>query len=195
PPGVEGNFVIRRPFPGLTPTIWNDPERYKRDYWSRIPGCYYTGDGASRDENGYFWFVGRFDEIIKISAHRVGTVEIESVLLIHPDVAEAAVVGVPDELRGEVAFALVVPKPGREPTESMKAELKELVRKNMGAVVVIGNIAFVSKLPKTRSGKIMRRLIKALVSGQPLGDTSTIEDPAAIEEIKKAVQMAQTRDR
>lgn len=187
PPGVEGNFVIRRPFPGLTPTIWNDPERYKRDYWSRIPGFYYTGDGASRDENGYFWFVGRFDEIIKISAHRVGTVEIESVLLLHPDVAEAAVVGVPDELRGEVAFALVVPKPGKEPTEKMKAELKELVRRNMGAVVVIGNIAFVSKLPKTRSGKIMRRLIKALVAGQPLGDTSTIEDPTAIEEIKKAV--------
>lgn len=195
PPGVEGNFVIRRPFPGLTPTIWNDPERYKRDYWSRIPGCYYTGDGASRDENGYFWFVGRFDEIIKISAHRVGTVEIESVLLLHPDVAEAAVVGVPDELRGEVAFALVVPKPGKEPTESMKAELKELVRRNMGAVVVIGNIAFVSKLPKTRSGKIMRRLIKAVVAGQPLGDTSTIEDPAAIEEIKKAVAVARARDR
>lgn len=195
PPGVEGNFVIRRPFPGLTPTIWNDPERYKRDYWSRIPGCYYTGDGASRDENGYFWFVGRFDEIIKISAHRVGTVEIESVLLLHPGVAEAAVVGVPDELRGEVAFALVVPKPGKEPTESMKAELKELVRRNMGAVVVIGNIAFVSKLPKTRSGKIMRRLIKAVVAGQPLGDTSTIEDPAAIEEIKKAVAVARARDR
>jgi acetyl-CoA synthetase len=195
PPGVEGNFVIRRPFPGLTPTIWNDPERYKRDYWTRIPGCSKTGDCASRDQNGYFWFVGRFDEIIKISAHRVGTVEIESVLLLHPDVAEAAVVGVPDELRGEVAFALVVPKPGKEPTESMKAELKELVRRNMGAVVVIGNIAFVSKLPKTRSGKIMRRLIKAVVAGQPLGDTSTIEDPAAIEEIKKAVAVARARDR
>lgn len=189
PPGTEGNFVIRRPFPGLTPTIWNDPQRYKRDYWSRIPGCYYTGDGASRDENGYFWFVGRFDEIIKISAHRVGTIEIESVLLMHPDVAEAAVVGVPDELRGEVAFALVVLKPGKTPGDRIRSELKELIRKNMGAVVVMRDIAFVSKLPKTRSGKIMRRVIKAVIAGQQPGDTSTIEDPAAIDEIKRILEI------
>lgn len=187
PPGIEGNFVIRRPFPGLTPTIWKDSERYVRDYWTRIPGCYYTGDGASRDENGYITFVGRFDEIIKIAAHRVGTIEIESALLYHPAVAEAAVVGMPDELRGEVAFAIVVLKPGFEASDKMKAELKAQVRKSMGALVVIGDMAFVSKLPKTRSGKIMRRVIKAVVTKQPLGDYSTMEDPAAIDEVKKAL--------
>jgi acetyl-CoA synthetase len=190
PPGVEGNFVIRRPFPGLTPTIWRDPERYVRDYWTRIPGCYYTGDGASRDQNGYISFVGRYDEIIKIAAHRVGTIEVESALLYHPAVAEAAVVGMPDELRGEVAFAIVVLKPGYEPSDKMKAELKAQVRKSMGALVVIGDMAFVSKLPKTRSGKIMRRVIKAVVTKQPLGDYSTMEDPAAIDEVKKALANA-----
>jgi len=189
PVGVKGNFVVRKPFPGLTPTIWGDEDRYAREYWNRIPGCYYTGDGAIKDADGYIWFVGRVDEVIKIAAHRIGTIEIESALLSHPAVAEAAVVGKPDPIRGEVACAFVVLKPKYQPIDELKETLKGVVRKIMGPIVVIGNILFVSKVPKTRSGKIMRRLIKAVVTDQPLGDYSTIEDATAIDEIKKAAEV------
>jgi len=189
PVGVKGNFVVRKPFPGLTPTIWGDEDRYAREYWNRIPGCYYTGDGAIKDADGYIWFVGRVDEVIKIAAHRIGTIEIESALLSHPAVAEAAVVGKPDPIRGEVACAFVVLKPKYQPIDELKETLKGVVRKIMGPIVVIGNILFVSKVPKTRSGKIMRRLIKAVVTDQPLGDYSTIEDATATDEIKKAAEV------
>jgi acetyl-CoA synthetase len=187
PAGVEGTFVIRRPFPGLTPTLWRDHERYVESYWNRFPGAYTTGDAAMKDEDGYVWFLGRVDEVIKISAHRIGTIEIESALLRHPAVAEAAVVGRPDQLRGETACAFVVLKSGNEPGESMIKELKEGVRKTMGPIVVISDIHFVNKLPKTRSGKIMRRVIRAILTDKPMGDYSTIEDESSIEELKKAV--------
>ena len=187
PVGTEGTFVCRRPFPGLTPTLWRDHERYVQDYWGRIPGVYYSGDAAMRDEDGYFWFLGRVDEVIKISAHRIGTIEIESALLQHPAVAEAAVVGRPDQLRGEVAVAFVVLKAGQTPDEALKQALRELVRKTLGPVVVIGDIFFTSKLPKTRSGKIMRRLIKAIITNKPLGDYSTIEDATSLDDLKKAM--------
>jgi acetyl-CoA synthetase len=187
PAGIEGTFVIRRPFPGLTPTLWRDHERYVESYWNRFPGAYTTGDAAMKDEDGYIWFLGRVDEVIKISAHRIGTIEIESALLRHPAVAEAAVVGRPDQLRGETACAFVVLKSGNEPGESMKQELKESVRKTMGPIVVISDIHFVNKLPKTRSGKIMRRVIRAILTDKPLGDYSTIEDESSIEDLKKAV--------
>jgi len=187
PVGVEGTFVCRRPFPGLTPTLWRDHERYVQDYWNLIPGAYYSGDAAIRDEDGYFWFLGRVDEVIKISAHRVGTIEIESALLQHPAVTEAAVVGRPDQLRGEVAAAFVVLKAGQIPDEALKQALRELVRNTLGPVVVIGDIFFTSKLPKTRSGKIMRRLIKAIITNKPLGDYSTIEDATSLDELKKAM--------
>ncbi|MEM3626407.1 MAG: acetate--CoA ligase [Candidatus Bathyarchaeia archaeon] len=187
PPGVEGTFVCRRPFPGLTPTLWRDHERYVEDYWNRIPGFYYTGDAALRDEDGYIWFLGRVDEVIKISAHRIGTIEIESALLQHPSVAEAAVVGRPDPLRGETACALIVLKGGYEPSDELKQTLRDLVKKTLGPIVVISDILFVTRLPKTRSGKIMRRLIRAILTGKALGDYSTIEDETAIEEVKKAV--------
>ena len=187
PAGVEGTFVIRRPFPGLTPTLWRDHDRYVESYWNRFPGAYTTGDAAMKDEDGYVWFLGRVDEVIKISAHRIGTIEIESALLRHPAVAEAAVVGRPDQLRGETACAFVVLKSGNEPGDPMKRELKELVRKTMGPIVVISDIHFVNKLPKTRSGKIMRRLIRAILTQRPLGDYSTIEDESSIEELKKSV--------
>ncbi len=186
PVGAKGNFVVRRPFPGLTPTIWRDEDRYAREYWNRISRCYYTGDGAIKDADGYIWFLGRVDEVIKIAAHRIGTIEIESALLSHSAVAEAAVVGKPDLMRGEVACAFVVLKPGYPPIDELKDTLRGVVRKTLGPIVVIGNILFVSKVPKTRSGKIMRRLIKAVVTGQPLGDYSTIEDATAIDEVKKA---------
>jgi acetyl-CoA synthetase len=185
--GVEGTFVIRRPFPGLTPTLWRDHERYVESYWNRFPGAYTTGDAAMKDEDGYIWFLGRVDEVIKISAHRIGTIEIESALLKHPAVAETAVVGRPDPLRGETACAFVVLKSGNEPSDSMRQELKESVRKTMGPIVIISDIRFVNKLPKTRSGKIMRRVIRAILTDKPLGDYSTIEDESSIEELKKAV--------
>ena len=189
PPGVKGHFICRRPFPGLTPTIWRNEERYFREYWNRIPGVYYTGDAAIKDEDGYIWFVGRVDEVIKIAAHRIGTIEIESALLKHPAVAEAAVVGKPDPLKGETACAFVVLRNEFSPSEKLKEELQGLVKKTLGPIVIVGDVYFVSKLPKTRSGKIMRRLIKAIVTNQQLGDYSTIEDETAIEEIKRAVQV------
>lgn len=187
PVGAEGTFVCKRPFPGLTPTLWRDHERYVRDYWSRIPSVYYTGDAAMKDEDGYIWFLGRVDEVIKISAHRIGTIEIESALLQHPSVAEAAVVGRPDPLRGETAFGLVVLRRGYEPNAALEQTLRDLIKKTLGPLVVVSKIIFVSKLPKTRSGKIMRRLIKSIITNKPLGDYSTIEDETAIEEVAKAV--------
>jgi len=188
--GVEGTFVIKRPFPGLTPTLWRDHERYVESYWNRFPGVYTSGDAALKDEDGYIWFLGRVDEVIKISAHRIGTIEIESALLQHPTVAETAVVGRPDQLRGETACAFVVLKSGIEPTDDLKQALRESVRKTMGPIVIISEIHFVSKLPKTRSGKIMRRLIRSILMNKPLGDFSTIEDDSAIEELTKTVHQA-----
>ena len=188
PVGAKGTFVCKRPFPGLTPTLWKDHDRYVKDYWGRIPRRYYTGDAALRDEDGYIWFLGRMDEVIKIASHRIGTIEIESTLIGHPAVAEAAVVGKPDEVRGEVAAAFVVLKAGNAPSEDLKTSLRELVRKSMGKIVVLDEINFVDMLPKTRSGKIMRRLIKAVITGQPLGDYSTIEDEVSIDEIRKAAE-------
>jgi len=187
PPRTKGHFVCRRPFPGLTPTIWKDDERYVEAYWSRIPNCYYTGDAAERDEDGYYYFMGRMDEVIKISGHRIGTIEVESAIVSHPDVAEAAVVGKPDELRGEVAAGFVVLKAGKEPSEGLKKELLQLVRGNLGPLVVL-EVNFVKILPKTRSGKILRRLIKSVITNQPLGDYSTIEDSASLQEIEKAAE-------
>lgn len=191
PARTEGTFVCRRPFPGLTPTLWRDHERYIQDYWNRIPGVYYSGDAAMKDEDGYYWFLGRVDEVIKISAHRIGTIEIESALLQHPAVAEAAVVGRPDPLRGEVAVAFVVLKEGRTPEDSLRQVLRELVRSTLGPIIVVGDIFFTSKLPKTRSGKIMRRLIKAIITNKPLGDYSTIEDATALDELRKAMGTSQ----
>ena len=185
---AKGTFVCLRPFPGLTPTLWKDHDRYVKDYWERIPRCYYTGDAALRDEDGYIWFLGRMDEIIKIASHRIGTIEIESTLVGHPSVAEAAVVGKPDPVRGEVAAAFVVLKAGYYPNEELRKGLKELVQKSLGKIVVIDDIDFVDMLPKTRSGKIIRRLIKTVITGQPLGDYSTIEDEASLDEIRKAAE-------
>ncbi len=186
PIGVKGTFVCKRPFPGLTPTLWRNHERYVQDYWNQIPGVYFTGDAAMKDEDGYIWFLGRVDEVIKISAHRIGTIEVESALLQHPSVAEAAVVGRPDPLRGEAACALVVLKGGYEANDALRQALGDLVKKMLGPIVIVSDIIFVNKLPKTRSGKIMRRLIKAIITEEPLGDYSTIEDETAIEEVKKA---------
>ena len=188
PPEEEGIFVCRGPFPGLTQTLWGADERYVEEYWNQIPNCYFTGDAAKKDEDGYIWFIARADEVIKIAGHRLGTVEVESAFISHPAVAEAAVIGEPDPLRGEVAAAFVVLKKGYAPSQELEDELRKTVRDFMGPVVVLGNVSFVDKVPKTRSGKIMRRLVRAIITGQPLGDYSTIEDRTAIDEIKKAVE-------
>ena len=185
--GEKGIMVIRRPFPGLTPTLWGEPERYGLDYWDRIPGSYYVGDAAHVDSDGYVWFAGRADEIIKIASHRLGTIEVESAFLAHPAVAEAGVTGRPDELRGEVIAAFVVLRVGFAPTEALRRELLATVRDQLGAVAVIGEISFVATLPKTRSGKIMRRVLRAVVQGIDPGDITTIEDEGSVDEAREAV--------
>lgn len=188
--GKKGVFVILSPFPGLTPTLWGDPARYEREYWEAKPGTkgkYYAGDAAHVDEDGYIWFAGRADEVIKIAAHRIGTIEIENSLISHPAVVEAAVAGVPDELRGEVASALIVLTKGYAATKELKDELIKHVRNDMGPIVVLKDILFVNMMPKTRSGKIMRRVIKALLMNKELGDISTIEEEASVEEIRQAI--------
>lgn len=188
--GEKGILVIKKPFPGMTPTLWGDPERYKTDYWEARPGTsgmYYAGDAAERDADGYIWFAGRADEVMKIAAHRIGTIEVENALVSHPAVVEAAVTGVPDELRGEVASAFVVLRAGNQPGEELKKELINHIRKEMGPIVVMKDINFIHMLPKTRSGKIMRRVIKALLMNKDLGDISTIEEEASVDEIKEAI--------
>jgi acetyl-CoA synthetase len=185
-PGEKGILVITRPFPGLAQTLWGDPERYARDYWQRIPGAYFTGDAAAMDEQGYVWFSGRADEIIKIAGHRIGTIEVETAFLRHPAVAEAGAVGRPDELRGEVISAFVVLRPGTAPSEALRQELLATVRRELGPVAVVGEINFVPALPKTRSGKIMRRVFRAIIAGADPGDISTIEDEGSVDEVRQA---------
>ncbi len=187
-PGEKGMFVVRRPFPGLTAMLWGEPERYGPDYWGRIPNAnvYSTGDAASVDEDGYVWFSGRADEVIKIAAHRIGTIEVETAFLRHPAVAEVGVTGQPDELRGEVIAAFVVLKQGLRPSAELRQELVQTVRQELGPVAVIGGVNFVDMLPKTRSGKIMRRVLKAVVTGEEPGDISTIEDVGSLEEAREA---------
>jgi acetyl-CoA synthetase len=182
----KGIAVLTMPFPGLTPTLWGEPNRYKRDYWERIPGVYFTGDAAYVDSDGYLWFSGRADEIIKIAGHRIGTIEVESALLHHPAVAEAGVTGRPDQLRGEVISAFVVLRTESDRSVKMKQELLATVREQLGPVVVIGDINFVSMLPKTRSGKIIRRVLKAVTLGKDPGDISTIEDEGSVAEARQA---------
>jgi acetyl-CoA synthetase len=185
-PNEKGIMVIKRPFPGLTPALWGEPERYGRDYWERLHGYYYTGDSAHIDDDGYVWFAGRADEIIKIADHRIGTIEVETAFLTHPSVAEAGVTGRPDPLRKEVISAFVVLKQGQEPSERLKQELLDAVRREMGPVVVIGDLHFVNMLPKTRSGKIMRRVLKAVTLDRDPGDITTIEDEGSVYEARHA---------
>ena len=193
-PGEKGIFVIKRPFPGLTARLWAEPERYARDYWERVPGktVYFTGDAAAIDQDGYVWFSGRADEIIKIADHRIGTIEVETAFLRHPAVAEAGVTGRPDELRGQVISAFIVLRAGNVASEALKAELLRTVRNELGPVAVIGDLHFVNMLPKTRSGKIMRRVLKAVILQTDPGDISTIEDEGSVEEARSAWEEMRT---
>jgi len=193
-PGERGILVLRRPFPSLTPTLWGEPERYARDYWQRIPGheVYFSGDAAQVDEDGYVWFAGRADEVIKIAAHRIGTIEVETAFLKHPAVAEAGVVGRPDEVRGEVISAFVVLKQGHEPSPELRQALVDVVRRELGPVAVVGEVNFVSMLPKTRSGKIMRRVLRSVILDRDPGDITTIEDEGSVEEARAAWRRLQS---
>ncbi|GAC1650138.1 MAG: acetate--CoA ligase [Gemmatimonadaceae bacterium] len=190
PPAEKGIMVITRPFPGLCPTLWGDAERYQRDYWDKVPGrtVYFSGDSAHIDTDGYVWFAGRADEVLNIASHRIGTIEVESAILTHPAVAEAGVTGSPDELRGEVIAAFCVLKNGVTPSEQLRGEILHAVREELGAFAVVGNLYFVPTVPKTRSGKIMRRVLKAIVLGRDPGDITTIEDESSVEEARAAYE-------
>lgn len=186
PPDTKGYLVIRKPWPGMLTGLWNDDEKYKTVYWSKYKDIYYTGDYAIQDKDGYFWLLGRADDVLKIAGHRIGTAELESSLVSHHSISEAAVCGIPDDIKGEVIIAFLVPKEGIRVTDSLKKELVDTIRKDIGAIATPQSIYFVSKLPKTRSGKIMRRLLKAIASNERIGDVSTLEDGAAVSEIQLA---------
>jgi acetyl-CoA synthetase len=181
---TRGFLVIKAPWPGMLETIWKDSERYKQTYFGRWPNIYYTGDYAIKDPDDYFWLLGRADEVLKVAGHRIGTVELESELVSHPAVSEAAVMGKEDPVKGEVPVAFVVLRSGYSPSEELRAELIKHIRNTIGPIATPEAIVIVNKLPKTRSGKIMRRLLKAVLVGAALGDVSTLEDEASVDEIK-----------
>jgi acetyl-CoA synthetase len=175
--GSGGHVVVKEPWPAMLTTLYKDPEKFKEVYWSKIPGVYLAGDIATKDADGYFWFQGRSDDVLNVAGHRIGTAEVESALVSHKYVAEAACIGVPDKVKGEVAKIFVTLKEGVEEDETtLVKELMGHVRKKLGPIVVIREITFQDKLPKTRSGKIMRRVLKARELGLKEGDLSTLDD-------------------
>ena len=181
-----GYLVIKRPWPSMLRTIWGDDERYQKQYWSEIPGVYFAGDGARRDEHGYHWIMGRVDDVLNVSGHRLGTAEVESALVSHPTVAEAAVVGRPDDLKGSAIAAFVTLEGGRTGDEALKQELREHVAKEIGALARPDDIRFTDMLPKTRSGKIMRRLLREIAAGGAVkGDVTTLEDFSVLEKLRE----------
>ena len=186
PDGQGGLLVIRKPWPSMARTIYGDPERYEQAYWSEVPGSYFTGDGARRDSDGYFWLMGRVDDVINVSGHRLGTMEVESALVAHAKVAEAAVVGRPDEMKGQAIAAFVTLESGNQPSEELRQELRQWVAKEIGALARPDDLRFTDSLPKTRSGKIMRRLLRELAAtGDVKGDTTTLEDFAVIAKLRE----------
>ena len=191
-PNTKGYLVIKNPWPGMLLTLWGDDEKYKTVYWSKYENYYYPGDYALKDEDGYLWLLGRADDILKVAGHRIGTAELESSLVSHNHVAESAVCGIPDEIKGEVIIAFVVLKQGvTESSDNLERELSDKIRNDIGAIATPKQIYFVSKLPKTRSGKIMRRLLKAIANNEKIGDVSTIEDSDAITEVQSAFDKIQ----
>ena len=186
PLGSGGYLVIKKPWPSMLRTVYGDPERYVRQYWSDIPGMYFTGDGAREDADGYFWIMGRVDDVLNVSGHRLSTMEIESALVAHPKVAEAAVVGRPDETKGQAVSAFVTLEMGHDPSPELKEELRAWVAKEIGSMAKPDDIRFTDQLPKTRSGKIMRRLLRELASsGEVKGDTTTLEDMGVISRLQQ----------
>ncbi len=191
-PNTKGYLVIKNPWPGMLLTLWGDDEKYKDVYWSKYENYYYTGDYALKDEDGYLWILGRADDVLKVAGHRIGTAELESCIVSHKHVAESAVCGIPDEIKGEVIIAFVVLKDGVEKNSNdLEKELSQKIRNDIGAIATPKQIYFVSKLPKTRSGKIMRRLLKAIANNEIIGDVSTLEDGAAVTEVQSVFKELQ----
>lgn len=183
---TKGYLVIRNPWPGMLLTLWGDDQKYRTVYWSKYQNCYYPGDYALKDDDGYLWMLGRADDVLKVAGHRIGTAELESCIVSHPDVAESAACGVPDDVKGEAIIAFVVLKQGvAADSVILEKQLVEKIRIDIGAIAAPKQICFVSKLPKTRSGKIMRRLLKAIGNGEQIGDVSTLEDGSAVTEVKQ----------
>jgi acetyl-CoA synthetase len=194
-PETRGLLVIKKPWPGMLLGVHNNPKRYEEAYWSRFPGMYYTGDYAVRDNEGYFWVLGRADEVLKIAGHRIGTAELEDAAVSHPRVAEAAVVSKADPIKGEaiVIFIRLIKK--TKPTQSLKKEIIDHMRKTVGPIATPEQLFFTSKLPKTRSGKIMRRVLKAVVEKASTGDLSTLEDETAVDEVIKSFQESERAEK
>jgi len=187
PSNTKGYLVIRKPWPGMLLTLWGDDQKYKDVYWSKFKNMYYPGDYATRDSDGYIWLLGRADDILKVAGHRIGTAELESAFVTHNDVAEAAVCGIPDEIKGEVIIAFIVLKHDtKRDNDELRSELVTAVRDGVGPIATPQHIYFVTKLPKTRSGKIMRRLLRSIASNDNIGDISTLEDSDAVQEVKSA---------
>ena len=180
-----GYLVLKKPWPGIMRLVHGDPQGFKRNYFLQFPGVYFTGDGARKDEDGYFWFMGRVDDVIHSSGYRLGTTEIENVLVSHEAVAEAAVVGFPHELKGQGIYAFVTLRPGFEKTEKMKRALIEHVQRKIGSLATPDKIQLVDVLSKTLSGKIMRRILRKIAAGdiKDLGDTSTLADPSVVQDL------------
>ncbi len=186
PKGSGGYLVIKRPWPSMLRTIYGDPDRFVQQYWSEIPGMYFAGDGARSDEDGYFWIMGRVDDVINVSGHRLSTMEVESALVAHPTVAEAAVVAKPDEIKGQAIAAFVTLEMGNDPTDALKEELKQWVSREIGALARPDDIRFTDALPKTRSGKIMRRLLREIATGGEVrGDVTTLEDFSVLTKLRE----------
>jgi acetyl-CoA synthetase len=175
-PGDEGILVIKKPWPGMLRTVLNDPDRYKEQYWSRFGNMYEAGDSARIDKDGYVWVIGRIDDVLKVSGYRLGTAEVESALVSHKAVSEAAAIGLPHEIKGNAIYTYVILRAGLEPSDSLAEELRKHVGHEMGPIAKPESVEFVESLPKTRSGKIMRRLLKARALGLPEGDVSTLEE-------------------
>jgi acetyl-CoA synthetase len=185
-PNQGGLLVIKRPWPAMFRTLYRDPERYKQAYFTQIEGAYFTGDGARRDEDGYFWVMGRVDDVLNVAGHRLGTMEVESALVSHPAVAEAAVVGRPDPVKGQAVVAFVTLAGGRKGNDQLREELRKHVVKEIGALARPDDLRFSDTLPKTRSGKIMRRLLRQIAVGDDaLGDTSTVEDLSVLARLRE----------
>ena len=191
-PETKGSLIIKTPWPGMLLGLWKDDEKYKNVYWSKFESMYYPGDYAIKDSDGYLWLLGRSDDVLKIAGHRIGTAELESSIVSHNDVAESAVCGIPDEIKGESIIAFVVLKDkAKTPEDTLRSELRETVRTQIGPIATPSQFYVVSKLPKTRSGKIMRRLLKAIAKNEAIGDVSTLEDGAAVSEIQSALDELQ----
>jgi len=191
-PNTKGFLIIKNPWPGMLLTLWGDDEKYKKAYWSKFPNYYHSGDYAKIDEDGYFWLLGRADDVLKIAGHRIGTAELESCIVSHENIAESAVCGIPDEVKGEAIIAFAVTNENcKKDLKILEKELYEKIRNDIGPIATPQKIYFVSKLPKTRSGKIMRRLLKAIANNDMIGDVSTLEDGAAVAEVQSAIKELQ----